>query len=125
MGNCKLMLVNIMPDILTLSGFVILCLALFMFVVYVKSFNHFLRIFKQKHESKWNELGALPRLSPGFRNKRARAQVDRWIKNETDEKYCELKEVYSRVSRNENIAGILIIVSILFYILDLVLTAKI
>lgn len=112
------MLVNIMPNILIISGLAILSLASVIFiVVYVKSFNNFLRVFKNMHESKWNELGALRRLNPGFNNKRKRAQIDRWIKTETDETYSKLKEIYSRVSRNENIASVLIIVSVLFYLL--------
>jgi len=79
---------------------------------YVTGFNHFLRIFRTTHEDKWNELGSLERVGLGFRNKRARAQIDRWMKKETDEKYYDLQRLYSRVSRTESIAAILVVLMV-------------
>jgi hypothetical protein len=88
---------------------------------YVTGFNHFLRVFKTTHEDKWNELGSLERLGFGFKNKRARAQIHRWMKKETDVKYYDLQRLYLRVSRTESIAAILIVLMVGLLLLNRVL----
>jgi hypothetical protein len=114
-----------MIDILLIGCFVIFGISSIVFlVVYIKTFNNFLRVFRETHLQKWNELGGLQSIRLEFHNKRARTNVDRWIKEETDEKYIGLKNIYSRVSRLETIAGILIIMSVVFFILHLVYTGK-
>jgi len=91
---------------------------------YVTEFNHFLRVFRTTHEDKWNELGRLERVSLGFRNKRARAKIDRWVKKETDEKYHDLQSLYSRVSRTEAIVAILIVLTVGLLLLNRFLLDK-
>lgn len=91
---------------------------------YVTEFNHFLRVFRSAHEDKWNELGSLERVGLGFRNKRARAIIDKWMRKETDEKYYDLQRLYSRVSRTESIAAILIVLTVGLLLLNRFLLNK-
>ena len=114
-----------MIDIIILAGALIFGISSMIFlVIYIRSFNNFLRVFRETHPQKWNELGSLQSIRFEFNNKRARADVDRWIKEEKDEKYGGLKNIYSRVSRLEAAAGILIVISVILFLIQFIFTGK-
>ena len=114
-----------MIDKLIIGGAVIFGISsIIVFVVYIKAFNNFLRLFRETHPQKWNELGSLQNIRLEFHNKRARANVDRWIKKEADEKYDDLKSIYYPVSRLEVIVGILIVISVIFLLIHFIYTGK-
>ncbi len=93
-------------------------------VIYIKAFNNFLRVFRETHQHKWAEFGKLQSIRLEFQNKRARANIDRWIKKETGEKYDDLRITYLSVSRLETITGILIVISVIFLLVYFVFTWK-
>jgi len=112
-------------EILTAAGSAILGISsIIFFVIYTKAFNNFLRVFRQTHPQKWNKLGSLQKISLGFQNKKTRANIDRWIKEETDEKYDDLKRIYSPVSRLEVAVGILIVSSVFLLLFHFIYTGK-
>ncbi|MGD8784817.1 MAG: hypothetical protein PVG75_10285, partial [Thioalkalispiraceae bacterium] len=85
---------------------------------------NFVRVFRKTHEKKWKELGSLRSIRLEFKNKRARASIDRWLKKESDEKYTDPKSIYSRVSGFETIAVILVVISVALYLLHFIFTGK-
>lgn len=98
--------------------------SIILFVIYTKAFNNFLRVFRKKHPQKWDELGRLQSIRLEFQNKRVRANIDRWIKEETDEKYDDLKKIYSSVSRLEVVVSTLIVSSVIFLLIHFIYTGK-
>lgn len=108
-----------MFKILISSGLIIFGLSSIIFLVkHTIALNSFLSLLRVDFSEKWNELGGLKKHGMSFNNKRARYHIDRWIKNETDEKYAKLKAFYSRVSRYELRAAISIVITTVLFILQ-------
>ena len=81
-------------------------------VAYTNRYNRFLDMLKESHADKWREFGSLEKHSLGFSNKKARAEIHKWIRHETGTEYRAIKEVYSPVSRLETITSIIALVTI-------------
>ena len=114
-----------MIEILTIGGSVILGISSIIFlVIYIKAFNNFLRVFRETHQQKWTEFGRLQSIRLEFQNKRTRANIDRWIKKEADEKYDDLRIIYLSVSRLESITVILIVISVFFLLVHFVFSGE-
>lgn len=114
-----------MIEVLTIGGSVIFGISsIMLLIIYIKAFNNFLRVFRETDQQKWNELGSLKSIRLEFHNKKARANIDRWIKKETDEKYIGLKNIYSTVTMLEASSGILVVITVVFLLLHYFIIGK-
>jgi hypothetical protein len=114
-----------MIEILVTAGSIVFGLnSVILLIIYIKAFNNFLRVFRETDQHKWSELGSLQSIRLEFHNKRARADVDRWLKKETDEKYNDLKNIYSPVSRLEIYFGISAVITVVFLLLHFLIIGK-
>ncbi|MDD9301396.1 MAG: hypothetical protein HUK40_03240 [Desulfobacter sp.] len=72
---------------------------------------------QKNHEEKWKALGRVKGHGLSIKNKRDRANIDRWIKKETDLKYDSLKRLYASVSKSEMYCVISIVSCLIFYLI--------
>jgi len=109
-----------MLKIMSSIGIAVSAICSIVFLVkHVVAMNRFLRVLREDYKEKWNELGGLQSHGLSFNNKKARANIDTWIKSENDKEYDRLKDLYSPVSKSEISCAISIVLTIIFIIMFL------